>query len=113
MKTSEITFKVTVDENNLPVNIEWDAPDSGEKSKCKSVMIALWDEKENNTLRIDLWTKDMMVDEMADFFYQNLMGMGDTYLRATQDKAIGDSFKEFAKEFYKKFKASQLTQGPK
>ena len=39
--------------------------------------------------------------------------MGDTYLRATQDKAIAESFKEFAKEFYKKFKASQLTQGAK
>ena len=64
MKTTELTFKVTVDENNLPLNIQWEAPGSGEKSECKSVMIALWDSKENNTLRIDLWTKDMMVDEI-------------------------------------------------
>ena len=67
MKTTEINFKVTVDENNLPHSIKWDAPDSGEKSECKSLMIALWDAKENNTLRIDLWTKDMMVDEMKKF----------------------------------------------
>jgi gliding motility-associated protein GldC len=91
MKTSEIKFKVTVDENNLPVSIEWDAPDSGEKSKCKSVMIALWDEKENNTLRIDLWTKDMMVDEMKKFYHQNIMTLTDTYLRATGDTKTANS----------------------
>jgi hypothetical protein len=52
----------------------------------------------------------MMVDEMADFFYQNLMGMGETYLRATQDQAIANDFKEFAYSFYKKFSASQIAQ---
>ena len=93
MKTSEIKFKVTVDENNLPMQIEWDAPDSGEKSSCKSVMIALWDEKENNTLRIDLWTKDMMVDEMKKFYHQNVMTLTDTYLRATGDTKTADNVK--------------------
>ncbi len=93
MKTSEIKFKVTVDENNLPVKIDWDAPDSGEKSTCKSVMIALWDEKENNTLRIDLWTKEMMVDEMKKFYHQNVMTLTDTYLRATGDTKTADSVK--------------------
>ncbi len=93
MKTSEIKFKVTVDENNLPVKIEWDAPDSGEKSTCKSVMVALWDEKENNTLRIDLWTKDMMVDEMKKFYHQNVMTLTDTYLRATGDSRTAENVK--------------------
>jgi len=76
-------------------------------------MLSIWDPKEENTLRIDLWTKDMMVDEMADFFYQNLMGMGDTYLRATQDKVLAESFKTFAKTFYNQFRASQIEQGTK
>jgi gliding motility-associated protein GldC len=93
MKTTELTFKVTVDENNLPLNIEWDAPDSGEKSVCKSVMIALWDAKENNTLRIDLWTKDMMVDEMKKFYHQNIMTLTDTYIRATGDTKTADVIK--------------------
>ncbi len=53
---------------------------------------------------------NMMVDEMADFFYQNLMGMGETYLRATQDQAIANDFKEFAYSFYKKFSASQIAE---
>jgi len=94
MKTSEINFKVTVDENNLPQSINWNAPDSGEASECKSLMIALWDAKENNTLRIDLWTKDMMVDEMKKFYHQNVVTLTDTYLRATGDEATVKKVKE-------------------
>ena len=110
MKTTEISFKVTVDENNLPLKIEWEAPGAGEKSECKSLMVALWDGKENNTLRIDLWTKDMMVDEMADFYYQMLMSMADTFKRATQQQEMSDDMKKFAKEFFDKFRAIQLKE---
>ena len=95
MKTTEITFTVTVDENNLPHSIKWSAPDTGEASECNSVMIALWDKKENNTLRIDLWTKDMMVDEMKKFFHQNVMTLTDTYVRATGDDATAKKVKDF------------------
>jgi gliding motility-associated protein GldC len=101
MKTTEINFKVTVDENNLPQNIQWNAPDSGESSECKSLMIALWDSKENNTLRIDLWTKDMMVDEMKKFFHQNVMTLTDTYIRATGDDATGEKVKKLFTEIGK------------
>jgi gliding motility-associated protein GldC len=101
MKTTEITFKVTVDENNLPINIKWDTSDSGEKSECKSVMISLWDTKENNTLRIDLWTKDMMVDEMKKFYHQNIITLTDTYLRATGDEATTKKVKHFFSEIGK------------
>ena len=93
MKTTELSFKVTVDENNLPVKITWEAPDAGERSECKSVMIALWDAKENNTLRIDLWTKEMMVDEMKKFYHQNIMTLTDTYIRATGDTKTADLIK--------------------
>ena len=95
MKTTEIIFKVTVDENNLPHKIEWNAPDTGEASECKSLMVALWDEKENNTLRIDLWTKDMMVDEMKKFFHQNVMTLTDTFVRSTGDETTGNKVKKF------------------
>lgn len=101
MKTTEITFKVTVDENNLPHQITWSAPDSGETSECKSLMIALWDAKENNTLRIDLWTKDMMVDEMKKFFHQNVVTLTDTYIRATGDTTTGEKVKKIFSEIGK------------
>lgn len=95
MKQSEITFRVTVDENNLPQKIAWEAPGAGEKSECKSLMVALWDEKENNTLRIDLWTKDMSVDEMKKFFHQNVVTLTDTYMRATGDETTVKKVKKF------------------
>ena len=98
MKTTEINFKVTVDENNLPHSIQWSAPDSGEASECSSLMIALWDTKENNTLRIDLWTKDMMIDEMKKFFHQNVITLTDTYVRATGDEATGQKVKNVFSE---------------
>ncbi len=101
MKTSEINFKVSVDENNLPTTIQWNAPDSGESSECKSLMIALWDAKENNTLRIDLWTKEMMVDEMKKFYHQNVLTLTDTYLRATGDEVTAKKVKEMFTEIGK------------
>jgi gliding motility-associated protein GldC len=102
MKTSEIKFKVTVDDNYLPVNIEWEAQDAGEKSDSKSVMIALWDARENNTLRIDLWTKDMSVDEMKKFYHQNIMTLTDTYLRATSDEETVNEMRQFLSGLGKK-----------
>jgi gliding motility-associated protein GldC len=97
MKSSEIKFKVTVDENHLPTNIVWEAADAGEKSNCKSVMMAIWDEKEQSTLRIDLWTKDMMVDEMKTFYHQNMVSLTETFARATGDSATANKIKDFLK----------------
>lgn len=102
MKQSEINFKVTLDANNLPVRIDWNAPDAGQSSSCKSAMLALWDEKENNTLRIDLWTKDMSVDEMKKFYLQNILTLTDTYLKATNDEATSAAVKDFFAEVGKK-----------
>lgn len=93
MKTSEINFKITVDDNFLPVDIKWEAKEAGEASDSKSVMIALWDAKENNTLRIDLWTKEMSVDEMKKFYIQNIMTLTDTYIRATSDETTANEVK--------------------
>ena len=114
-RQSNINIEVHLDENKVPQDIKWNASDSTADmaQSARAMMLAFWDAADKSALRIDLWTKDMMVDEMADFFYQNLMGMGDTYLRATQDKALAEEFKTFAKTFYNKFRASQIEQGAK
>jgi len=106
-KTSEINFKITLDENHVPEKIDWEATDSGEEGtkECKALMMSLWDKKENNTLRIDLWTKEMMIDEMQHFFYQSLITMSDTYERATNDKEIADEMREFGKKMGEKIKS--------
>lgn len=104
MKKSDILFTVSLDENNLPEQIDWKATDAGEQSQCKSMMVALWDAKENNTLRIDLWTKDMTVDEMKHFFHQNLLSMADTLERATGETEAAKEMRTYAMQFGEKMK---------
>jgi len=97
--SSEINFKIHLDENQLPEKINWTAEGS-EKSGAntsKSIMLALWDELENNTLRIDLWTKDMMVDEMKKFTCQNIITLADAFERSTGEKEAAEEIREFGK----------------
>jgi gliding motility-associated protein GldC len=102
MKKSAINFEITLDENNLPEKIDWSATDAGEQSSSKAVMIALWDANENNTLRIDLWTKDMMVDEMKQFYHQCLLSMADTFERATGESERSAEMRAYAQGFAEK-----------
>ena len=112
MQQSQITIDVHLDADKVPQQISWGASNSnaGETQKAKAMMLAFWDGQEKSALRIDLWTKDMMIDEMADFYYQTLMGMADTYLRATQQQQLCDDMKNFAREFYRKFRETQKEQ---
>ncbi len=112
MHKSTISIEIELDENKVPQQIQWSASDSTADmmQSAKSMMVAFWDGADKSALRIDLWTKEMMVDEMADFYYQTMMGMADTYMRATQHKELVDDMKAFAKEFYKKFRDSQLKE---
>lgn len=99
MKTSEIKFTVTLDENDLPLTINWETSDGKEKSQSKSVMIGLWDSSEQNTMRIDLWTRDMKVDEMKQFFHQSLLSMADTFKKATGEEKITEDLKDYCTHF--------------
>ncbi|MDX8385397.1 MAG: gliding motility protein GldC [Gallionella sp.] len=99
MKQSEIKFTVTLDENSMPSQIDWSASDNSTASTSKAVMISLWDDKKMSALRIDLWTKEMKVDEMKLFCHQNLLSMADTLERATGEKKGAQEMRKFAKEF--------------
>jgi gliding motility-associated protein GldC len=110
MGKSSINIDVMLDANRVPEQISWSATDTTAESarKAKAMMLAFWDGAEKTALRIDLWTNDMMVDEMADFFYQTFMTMAETYQRATQDQGLTNDMKQFAKDFYNKFRQQQL-----
>jgi gliding motility-associated protein GldC len=113
MEHSTITIKVKLDKEKIPQQIEWNATGTTtqDTQEAKGLMLAFWDGAEKTAMRIDLWTKDMMVDEMADFFYQTLTTMADTYNRATHHQELTDEMKEFAKTFYQKFRDKQLKEG--
>src|SRR6478736_228969 len=112
MPTSTITIDVHLDENKVPDKISWHATDSSAVAAqhAKAMMVAFWDSADKSALRIDLWTKDMMVDEMSDFFYQTFSTMADTYSRATQYKELSNDIKIFAKDFYAKFRDLQAKE---
>jgi gliding motility-associated protein GldC len=99
MKTSEIKFTVTLDDKNMPQKIDWSASDGGVDSSSKAIMLSVWDSEAKNTLRIDLWTREMMVDEMKQFYHQNLLSMADTLERATGEKDAAKAMRNFAQEF--------------
>lgn len=104
MKNSEIKINVLTDVNNLPESIAWSATDSDVEGQqeSKAMMLALWDTQNQNTLKIDLWTKDMLVDEMKLFFYQTLVSMTATFERATGEESMAKDMKEFCKFFAEK-----------
>jgi gliding motility-associated protein GldC len=99
MTSSQIRFTITLDDNKVPERIEWEADDANAKSECKSTLISLWDAKEGNTLRIDLWTKEMTTDEMKAFFHQNIMTMADTFERATGEGKMAAQMRDFGSYF--------------
>jgi gliding motility-associated protein GldC len=112
MKQSSIQIQVALDDQKIPEAISWNASDSGEGNtrKAKAFLLSLWDGQEKTALRIDLWTKDMMVDEMEDFFYQTLVTLADTYQRATQYNDLAEDIKVFARDLFNKSRARQIKE---
>jgi gliding motility-associated protein GldC len=110
MAKSTITIDVELDESRVPQNIQWKATEStaDRPQQAKAMMISLWDGAEKTALRIDLWTQKMMVDEMADFYYQTFITMADTFERATHQKELVDDMKKYAQNFYQKFRDIQM-----
>lgn len=111
MAKSNITIEVELDENRVPSGIQWTATEgSKDMQQARAFILSLWDAADKSALRIDLWTQKMMVDEMADFYYQTLMTMADTFGRATKQMELVNDMKNFAQEFYKKFGELQMKQ---
>lgn len=103
-KTSKVNFTVELDEKNVPQKIEWEATDADfdGKKECKAMMISIWDKKEELTLAIDLWTNEMLVNDMNTFFLQVFRKMSDTYLRSTSNNELSKLIREFSDQFAEK-----------
>jgi len=95
MKKSIISFEIDLDENNNPDKITWKASDTqNAENITKAIAFSLWDPSQNNTLKIDLWTKDMRIDEMDKFMVDTLGGLSQTMLTATGDTYVSESINE-------------------
>ncbi|MGV4412919.1 gliding motility protein GldC [Chryseobacterium sp. T1] len=100
MRQTQITINVELDENHVPEKMTWNAEDGGVNTQeTKATMISVWDDNKKEALRIDLWTKDMPVDHMKQFFHQILVSLGHTYQRATGEDDVAEWIGEVAEEF--------------
>ncbi len=105
VKSSEIHVKIGLNENNLPIQMKWTAEDGNMKdAPTKAMMLSLWDPKDNNTMKIDLWTKDMSIEEMKQFFHQTLLTMADTFEKATGEHLIMEDLRDYCYHFADKMK---------
>ena len=112
MSKSKIIFDVELDKDHVPEKISWSATDNpkGETpSETKAVSIALWDHLQKHSLRIDLWSKDMPVDEMKKFYIECLAGLGDSIKRSTGDDEMAHQIHDLCEKLVEHVK----TEGEK
>jgi len=110
MSKSQIVFDVELDKDNVPEKISWSATDDPEGEKAaetKAVSISLWDQVQKHSLRIDLWAKDMPVDEMKRFYIESLAGIGDSVKRSTGDEGMSQKIHELCEVLVEYVKKSQ------
>jgi len=99
MRTEEIKIAIDLDDNNVPENLRWHASQNDQGSAIKAMILSVWDEKEQNALRIDLWNKEMQVDERKQFVHQTLITLADSFEKATNEKKMADTMRDFC-EYY-------------
>jgi gliding motility-associated protein GldC len=104
VKKSKIDISIGFDKEKLPVDIRWQSSDQAEMQpvSCKGMLLAFFERESLDTLKIDLWTKDMQVVEMDRFFFQTLRAMADTYQRATQNNQLANDMQKFVNYFGEK-----------
>lgn len=102
-KTSCISIEIDLDPNHLPIKMNWSATDGGiNDAEAAAFLLSIWDVKEKNTMKIDLWTKDMTIDEMKQFFHQTLLTMADTFEKATGEHLISEDLRDYCYHFAEK-----------
>jgi gliding motility-associated protein GldC len=109
MKKSEIKFEVELDDKNIPVRILWDASEKpeGGLTETKSISLSLWDHTQKNTLRIDLWSKDMPVDEMKRFHIDVIGGLAQTILTSTGDEYMSSEINALCERLVQHLKSKK------
>ncbi|MEX2503138.1 MAG: hypothetical protein WD336_12240 [Trueperaceae bacterium] len=102
-RTSDIRLRVSSSDDGV-TGIRWQADDAPEpeEQRAEAMLLALWDAHARNAMRIDLWTQNMTIEDMNDFFFQTLLTMADTYGRANGDAEIAGDIKLFARDFAEK-----------
>jgi gliding motility-associated protein GldC len=102
MRTEEIKISIELDENNVPEKMNWQASQNDAGANIKAMILSVWDEKEQNAFRIDLWNKEMQVDEMKQFVHQTILTLADSFEKATNEKKMADTMRDFCDYYAEK-----------
>jgi len=108
-KKTTITLNIELDAQDVPQSISWQADDAGiEGTKSADAMLlSLWDQNEKVTFGIDLWTNNLLVDNMNILFHQTFLKMADTYTRATNNFEVSEMIRKLADDFAEKLSLLQ------
>ena len=99
-KKETLTIDVSMDENLIPESIEWQSSQENKtKQKAGAALLYFWDTAKNETFNLDLWTKDMSIEEMNKMIFQTLMTLANTYERATSEDQLSNAMRDFSQFF--------------
>ena len=108
-KKTQDSIYINLDENNIPEQMKWTAQDGGiSDMDTKAILLSFWDSENQESLKMDLWVKDMPVDQMKLFFHQTLVSLSDTFYRATNDEKMTATMKDFCEYFAEKLKIKKI-----
>jgi len=103
MKQTKIQINIELNENHLAEKITWDAPDGDvENHPAKAFFLSLWDGAAMSSMRVEMWQKDLFVDEMKQFIHQTMLSLSETYEKATGDAKLSNDMRDFCLYFAEK-----------
>ncbi len=103
MKNSKINFNISLDDQNVPESITWDASDKPTPGDeyTNAIAVSVWDNNTRNTMRMDLWTKEMTVTDMKRFAVDSIGGLAETIQNATGDSVMSEQMHELCRKLVK------------
>jgi gliding motility-associated protein GldC len=112
---SEINFEIQLDKDRIPEKIFWDATENPNEgiNETKAISISVWDHYHRGLLGINLWTKDMPVDEMNHFAVDMIGNLVQMINDSTQDPKMVAILENAGREMTKHLnELAKEEQGP-
>mgnify|MGYP001246605907 FL=1 len=95
-----LKFEIELDENHLPLKIIMKSAENNlNEDRIKALMISAWSAYSKETLRIDLWTKDMPVNDMYIMFHQTMLGMAVSLEKSTGHNKLAGALRDYCHFF--------------
>ncbi|MBL7818868.1 MAG: gliding motility protein GldC [Saprospiraceae bacterium] len=105
VKKSKIEIEIGLNKDNYPIEINWkssDAPAGYPIQTAKAMLLSFLDKESRDTLKIDLFTNELMVVEMDKLMFDTLRTLANTYYQATNNKELAEQMQHFAHYFGEK-----------